>query len=107
MRRLQGGWLLESRGEGSREAEEEGAEDELGDVSVSQEVDGFQVVEQRRGQGLGQVSFPPVGLLCEWMSEQVFGVSPTLLEELKMFNGNGGKIKLILGDVIDPLGSYP
>lgn len=35
MSSLEGGWLEEGRGEGSREAEEEGGEDELGNVSVS------------------------------------------------------------------------
>ncbi len=41
MGRLEGGWLEEGRGEGSREAEEEGGKDELRNVSVSQEVGCF------------------------------------------------------------------
>ena len=51
MGRWKGGWSLDSRGEGSRKAEEECWEDKLVDVSVSQEVDCFRVVENRREQG--------------------------------------------------------
>lgn len=44
MTRFKGGWLLESWGEGSREAEEKCGEDELGDVGISEEVYCFQVI---------------------------------------------------------------
>ena len=55
--------MLKSRGKRSREAEEECWEDELRDVSVSQKVYRFQVVEYRRVQGWDQVLWRKACLL--------------------------------------------